>query len=225
MDIEKISKTQTREEFLNNSKGNCPNVYGLSNELCDDFQDCEDCRKNAIKDIKFKGETVSEKERDFKTGDIIYHERHLSRKSLGIVCGKKIAYISSNGWDELDVVKKDIIKFIPIENLENTYLGGNILSDLITEGITDDLEKYFVYIKSSRQLKTICTVNFSAESDNPKEYLLQTNDNVIEGEIIEVKSGTNTAYQYARVKSIARKELTKEEIDKYKPCRKLSTIK
>jgi hypothetical protein len=224
MNIGKISNIQTREEFLKNSKGNCPSAYGLSNNLCDDFQDCEDCRRDAIKDITFKGEKILD-QREFKTGDIIYHERHLSRKSFGIVCGNKIAYISSNGWDELDVIKKDIIKFIPIEKLENTYLGGSILSTLVTEGVNDDLEKYFVYIKSPKQVKTICTVNFSAESDNPKEYLLETNDDIQEGEIIEVKSGANTAYQYARVKSIVRKELTKEDIDKYKPCRKLSTIK
>ncbi|NFG58161.1 hypothetical protein FC778_05325 [Clostridium botulinum] len=60
MDIEKLRKEMTREEFLNdinltNTEG-CPNEYKLKEYescKCKDIT-CKECWRNAVKDIKFK---------------------------------------------------------------------------------------------------------------------------------------------------------------------------
>ncbi|KIL06932.1 hypothetical protein SR42_15320 [Clostridium botulinum] len=58
MDIEKLRKEMTREEFLNdrsltNNEG-CPNEYELKEyEPCKGIT-CKECWRNAVKDIKFK---------------------------------------------------------------------------------------------------------------------------------------------------------------------------
>lgn len=60
MDIEKLRKEMTREEFLNdtnltNTEG-CPNEYELKEYescTCKDIT-CKECWRNAVKDIKFK---------------------------------------------------------------------------------------------------------------------------------------------------------------------------
>ncbi|NFI57000.1 hypothetical protein FDA48_11710 [Clostridium botulinum] len=65
MDIEKLRKEMTREEFLNdrsltNNKG-CPNEYGLKKyEPCTGIT-CKECWKNAVKNIKFKDDMEDKK--------------------------------------------------------------------------------------------------------------------------------------------------------------------
>ncbi|NFF69451.1 hypothetical protein FDF69_20185 [Clostridium sporogenes] len=63
MDINKIAKEMTREEFLQNCEDSlftgydisCPSDVDLET-VCDLCKDCKECWENAIKDIKFKGE-------------------------------------------------------------------------------------------------------------------------------------------------------------------------
>lgn len=63
MDINKIAKEMTREEFLRNCEDSlftgydisCPSDIDLKNN-CDLHPNCRECWENAIKDIRFKGE-------------------------------------------------------------------------------------------------------------------------------------------------------------------------
>ncbi|HDK7180744.1 TPA: hypothetical protein PTW06_003664 [Clostridium botulinum] len=86
MDINKIAKEMTRGEFLNseyvvikNGKGNvisykCPYEYGLDGYYTNCMTSCIECWKNAIKDIKFKGENCMEFNwNEFKKGEIVIH--------------------------------------------------------------------------------------------------------------------------------------------------------
>ncbi|NFO31457.1 hypothetical protein FDB41_15095 [Clostridium botulinum] len=65
MDIEKLRKEMTREEFLNdrsltNNEG-CPNEYELKEyEPCKGIM-CKECWRNAVKDIKFKDDMEDKK--------------------------------------------------------------------------------------------------------------------------------------------------------------------
>lgn len=63
--IHEIANRMTREEFLNwhyNHRGNyCPKELGISelyvtDNECDKYEKCSECIKEAVKDIKFKGE-------------------------------------------------------------------------------------------------------------------------------------------------------------------------
>ncbi|NFH48127.1 hypothetical protein FC976_13075 [Clostridium sporogenes] len=67
MDINKIAKEMTREEFLQNCEDSlftgydisCPSDVDLET-VCDLCKDCKECWENAIKDIKFKGDVNME---------------------------------------------------------------------------------------------------------------------------------------------------------------------
>ncbi|KIS22036.1 hypothetical protein [Clostridium botulinum] len=81
MDISKIANKMTREEFLNscyinneNGISYCPGIFDLKNfpyHICNPKENCKECWKNAIKDIKFKGENCMEFNWDeFKKGKV-----------------------------------------------------------------------------------------------------------------------------------------------------------
>ncbi|NFH40857.1 hypothetical protein [Clostridium sporogenes] len=81
MDINKIAKKMTREEFLKgviidedgqienikwkDSEWLCPTKPNSKWEECTYYQNCKQCWENAIKDIKFKGEDNMENKIDY----------------------------------------------------------------------------------------------------------------------------------------------------------------
>ncbi|PHH02039.1 hypothetical protein [Clostridium sporogenes] len=81
MDINKIAKEMTREEFLQNCEDSlftgydisCPSDVDLET-VCDLCKDCKECWENAIKDIKFKGEDNMKFDWEgFKNNDFAYY--------------------------------------------------------------------------------------------------------------------------------------------------------
>lgn len=66
INIKEVTKTMTREEFLNNRKltnnEGCPDEYGLKEyDPCDDIE-CKECWENAVKEIKFKDDLEESEE-------------------------------------------------------------------------------------------------------------------------------------------------------------------
>lgn len=81
MNVYNMADNITREQFLIKTKGLCPSSFGiidfhLNNDGCNKFDDCPDCRKYAIKDIKFKGDEKNKwvfNLEEFKKGNITIH--------------------------------------------------------------------------------------------------------------------------------------------------------
>lgn len=331
MDINEMSKIMTREDFLEEVVGMCPNNFGLNNDNCEDFIECSECRECAIKDIQFKDEKEKqeskwvfnieeynnedivincEKEneadklfeilkdydlpkgkqnhnektcyrfdkkgglyqgdcryykengyaiykfseidfnqvytkeyigevsltnntdefditkakyitrkqldkRGFKNGDILF----LSNKQYGLVIYDSISYLDAKGFDLLKTIQSITVGIIPIEN-QKTIAG--YISWFIQDRLYDNIKPFVIPIQEETKQKTICKVEFVVGADNLRDFILEDDEEVTEGEIVEVHTGGN--YQYAKVKEVAKESLTENEILLYKTCRKLSSL-
>ena len=91
MDVNEMSKTMTREEFLHKVKGQCPVSFGLiefqsGNSECRKFEDCPDCREYAVKDIQFKGEEDEFSETSKDNIKWIFNLKQFQDESIAILC-------------------------------------------------------------------------------------------------------------------------------------------
>lgn len=147
MDINKIAKEMTREEFLQNCEDSlftgydisCPSDVDLET-VCDLCKDCKECWENAIKDIKFKGDVNMEFDWEgFKNNKIaVYCDTEEKAKDFLTKCYEKEIFWSGNNKDLLhwnhygnntcynyDFEKYKTIQFAPKcfyeNNKENEY--------------------------------------------------------------------------------------------------------
>lgn len=248
MDVYEMAKTMTREEFLTESQGYCPKSFGIAkfhstSDECKRFEDCPECREYAIKDIKFKGEEtnlsqVQDKQNDFditkakhitkeqlsirgyKTGDILF-----DGISMCIVYGEKVLHINDNCVETLN--PKAFDRILPVELIESDLEIQKLLSSKLSSMVSycfksNKLEDYFIKIGEAPKPRTICSVNFTVNSDKPKDFILENNSDlpVKIGDIVECYAGSS--YQYAKVIDIKTLELSEYEIKAYKTCRNLS---
>ena len=116
MDVNEMSKTMTREGFLNKVKGQCPDSFGLiefqsGNSECRKFEDCPECREHSIKDIQFKGEEDEIIEELKDNSQWIFNLEEFKNDNILIACHSKdeaekfINILITNGintWDDED---------------------------------------------------------------------------------------------------------------------------
>ncbi|HDK7314602.1 TPA: hypothetical protein PTV97_003763 [Clostridium botulinum] len=139
MDIDKIAKEMTREEFLNscyinneNGISYCPSIFDLKNfpyHICNPKENCKECWKNAIKDIKFKGENDMEKViKDYLKLGMIVETRENNRYLFVNDCFmRKYSFIALNNYND-DLICSDNLKELDIMKIYTTK--GNTLSDI-----------------------------------------------------------------------------------------------
>jgi len=155
--------------------------------------------------------------RGFKTGDILF----LSDKRYGLIIYDRISYLCSSGFDYIKTIQFIISGIIPIENQKD--IAGRI-SWFIQDRLYDNIKRFVITIQNKQV--TICIVQFVADTETTKEFVLETDVRFLDipknGDIIECKVGSDDTWQYARVKEIEKRELTENEIKLYRKCRKLS---
>lgn len=152
--------------------------------------------------------------RPLRNGDIVG-----DKCNYGIVYGNSVIYMTANCTETINL--KAYCEFIPVELIESNRDIQNAISKFMSSNLKDYyvIKDYFIPIQEEPKPKTICKVEFVVDADNLREFILE-NEEAIEGEIVEVKTGGT--YQYARVKEIEIRELTECEVVLFKTCRKLS---
>lgn len=153
--------------------------------------------------------------RPLRNGDIVG-----DKCNYGIVYGNSVVYMTANCTETINL--KAYCEFIPVELIESNRDIQNAISKFMSSNLKDYyvIKDYFIPIQEEPKPKTICKVEFVVDADNLREFILE-DEEAIEGEIVEVKTGGNN-YQYARVKEVEIRELTECEVVLFKTCRKLS---
>ncbi|MHB9927898.1 hypothetical protein [Clostridium botulinum] len=195
MDINKIAKRMTRGEFLNNialdQDGDivnikncninkeydfdyCPDENGLDvNKNCYDYKNCKECWKNAIKDIKFKGEDCMEFNwNEFKKGEIVIH-CDTKEKAINFLSECNLQNIKWMDQENIIPIKCYFEKyetgicyrFVPFESNEYCY------------GLTYDCLEFYETIDCE-----IIEWEIKNKIDYDREYIIE--------EIMEFENGT-----------------------------------
>jgi len=192
MNINEMAKNMTREDFLKQTVKEelCPSDFGLNNDKCSEFIECDDCMKDMIKDIQFKGEEYETTENPKDYYNWIFNIQDFKNKDIAIHCKSKeeakilFGVLITNGittWSDGDEIQNETYyndyKNLTCYEFDSEYGDGIAVGDLDSYDEEDNFKVYEFSEIDFAQIYTKGSIDNVALNDTNNAECLKCIDN------------------------------------------------